>query len=97
MSVERPMNQALVLRVTDLDQITRESRNLPQQPYLFNWREDDLRPKPFLKWVGGKSHLLPVLHQYVPKQFGRYFEPFLVGANFLRLSPMRISYRAIRG
>lgn len=35
--------------------------------------------RPFLKWAGGKSQLLSDLHQYVPKCFKRYWEPFLGG------------------
>jgi DNA adenine methylase len=42
--------------------------------------DDNLRTKPFLKWAGGKTHLLPVLRQCVPKTFRWYFEPFLGGA-----------------
>lgn len=32
--------------------------------------------RPFLKWVGGKRQLLPVLRRYYPASYGAYFEPF---------------------
>jgi DNA adenine methylase len=42
--------------------------------------------RPFLKWVGGKRQLLPVLRRFYPDQFGRYFEPFVgSGAVFFDL------------
>lgn len=43
--------------------------------------------RPFLKWVGGKRQLLPVLRRFYPSRFGRYFEPFLgSGAVFFDLT-----------
>lgn len=40
----------------------------------------DLRGiKPFLKWAGGKTQLLPHLHKYVPVTFNKYIEPFIGG------------------
>lgn len=39
--------------------------------------------KPFTKWVGGKRQLLPQLHELMPKQFNRYFEPFIGGGALL--------------
>ena len=47
-------------------------------------------PKPFVKWVGGKSQLLSELVERVPDDFGRYYEPFAGGgALFFRLQPDR--------
>lgn len=46
------------------------------------------RPRPFLKWVGGKRQLLPAMAAHVPHRFGRYHEPFLGGgALFFHLRP----------
>ncbi len=42
--------------------------------------------RPFLKWVGGKRQLLPVLRRFYPNTHGAYFEPFLgSGAVFFDL------------
>lgn len=47
-----------------------------------------VRLTPFVKWAGGKRQLLNELHQYQPKTFNRYFEPFIGGgAFFLDLAP----------
>ena len=35
--------------------------------------------KPFLKWAGGKRRLLPELLERTPKEYGRYYEPFVGG------------------
>ncbi len=43
---------------------------------------------PIVKWVGGKSKLLPELIARMPKKYNRYFEPFLGGAAlFLAIAP----------
>jgi len=39
--------------------------------------------KPFVKWAGGKSQLLPQLLIYKPKLFKRYLEPFVGGGALL--------------
>ena len=38
--------------------------------------------KPFVRWVGGKTQLLPQLLELAPKQFNQYYEPFLGGGAF---------------
>ncbi|MEO8427639.1 MAG: DNA adenine methylase [Verrucomicrobiota bacterium] len=35
--------------------------------------------QPFLKWVGGKSQLLPQFDRFFPRQIDRYVEPFIGG------------------
>src|SRR5689334_13962254 len=57
----------------------------------------DLRPQlpdpvasPVVKWVGGKSKLLPELTARLPDRFERYFEPFAGGAAlYFRVAPER--------
>ncbi|TVY12371.1 DpnII family type II restriction endonuclease [Candidatus Phytoplasma pini] len=44
--------------------------------------------KPFIKWVGGKTQLLPFLDIVIPSKFNTYYEPFLGGGSFfLHLQP----------
>ncbi|MCS6825198.1 MAG: DNA adenine methylase [Caldilinea sp.] len=46
----------------------------------------DLRPRPFLKWAGGKNQLADALLQRRPVHFKTYYEPFVgSGAIFFRL------------
>jgi len=41
--------------------------------------EESRATKPFVRWVGGKSRLLPRIMPYVPQRIENYFEPFLGG------------------
>lgn len=64
--------------------------------------------KPFLKWVGGKRSILPLLLERVPKDYTTYHEPFLGGgALFFAVQPeaaylsdvnlhLVLAYKAIR-
>jgi len=45
---------------------------------------------PVVKWVGGKTKLLPELLSRMPDKFNRYYEPFVGGAAmFFRIAPKR--------
>lgn len=50
--------------------------------------------KPFLKWVGGKTRLLPKILPYVPDSFINYHEPFLGGGAMFFAVQDRIQGRA---
>ena len=41
------------------------------------------KPKPFVKWAGGKRQLLEVLLKNVPPEFNTYIEPFVGGGALL--------------
>jgi DNA adenine methylase len=45
---------------------------------------------PFLKWVGGKRQIMPVIDQHLPKNIKYYIEPFIGGgAVFFHLQPKK--------
>lgn len=39
--------------------------------------------KPFLKWVGGKTQIMPIITEKIPKTMNNYHEPFLGGGSVL--------------
>jgi DNA adenine methylase len=46
------------------------------------------KPRPFLRWAGGKQWLVSTLLDLLPQRWERYFEPFLgAGALFFSLAP----------
>ncbi|HIX36239.1 MAG TPA: Dam family site-specific DNA-(adenine-N6)-methyltransferase [Candidatus Limosilactobacillus merdigallinarum] len=46
------------------------------------------KPKPVVKWAGGKGQMLSVLESAMPKHFNKYIEPFVGGgALFFDISP----------
>ena len=53
-------------------------------------RELKIKPRPFVKWAGGKRQIIGDLLLRVPREFGTYFEPFLGGGALLfELTPER--------
>jgi DNA adenine methylase len=54
--------------------------------------------RPFLKWAGGKGQLLEQMGPLLPRDFGRYFEPFLGGAAlFFHLRPPKAALTDVNG
>lgn len=48
----------------------------------------ETKPKPFIKWAGGKRQLVSELSKAIPPKYNRYFEPFIGGgALFFHLQP----------
>ncbi|MBX3184536.1 MAG: DNA adenine methylase [Polyangiaceae bacterium] len=55
-----------------------------------------VKPKPVLKWAGGKSSLLPEVLARLPRSIDTYYEPFLGGAAvFFALAAERRFERAV--
>lgn len=58
-----------------------------QQQKLFEGK-DYIKPRPVLKWAGGKTQMIDVLVSNMPKKFNKYIEPFIGGgALFFELEP----------
>lgn len=69
-----------------LDDSTREERlerlrEVPPLPRLVPPPARDT-PRPIVKWVGGKTQLLPALFELLPRKFGAYHEVFVGGGAF---------------
>ncbi len=80
--------------------------NLAEEPLGLFPKEAAIRP--FLKWAGGKTQLIPELAKYIPSSYNKYIEPFIGGgAFFFYLNPEKaiisdsneeliITYKAVR-
>jgi DNA adenine methylase len=64
------------------------SNNTAESPSLAEENLGRSSCRPFLKWAGGKTQLLPHLIHRIPNSFNRYIEPFIGGgALFFALQP----------
>src|SRR5438105_5554846 len=62
----------------------------PASAFVSQSLDDAPKASPFLKWVGGKTSLLPELLKHVPGRLRGYHEPFVGGgALFFSLRPRR--------
>lgn len=58
--------------------------------------KEKVSPRPFLKWAGGKSKLIPQYEKFFPNEFNNYYEPFLGGgAVFFHLLQTRPPFKAV--
>lgn len=77
--IKNDANYETSMTTNDLSLIKRVNLPLGDKGKL----QEDSIPRPFVKWVGGKRQLLPILTAAAPSSFGRYFEPFIGGGAFL--------------
>ncbi|MEJ1972133.1 MAG: DNA adenine methylase [Lacunisphaera sp.] len=61
-------------------------------PFRLTLAGDEHPPiKPFIRWVGGKSRLLPRILPHVPESIKNYYEPFLGGGAVFLACANRVS------
>ena len=73
-------NNSIIIKHKEQDVVNRPSITRNLFPECDN-------QKPFLKWAGGKTQLIPYLLKYIPTEFNKYIEPFVgAGALFFHLN-----------
>lgn len=58
-------------------------------------RSESASMKPFIRWAGGKSRLLPRILPHIPDTVSSYYEPFVGGGAVFLAVHSRISERAV--
>jgi DNA adenine methylase len=82
--------RAMATRARALPISTRLLTAPPRRVAVARPAAEPVPASPIVKWVGGKTRLLPELLARMPAQFGRYYEPFAGGAAlFFRVAPTR--------
>ena len=71
-----------------------QSAEKMRQPELPSIRSESSPMKPFIRWVGGKSRLLPRILPHVPENIKNYYEPFLGGGAVYLACASRVSGRS---
>lgn len=75
------------LRVSEIQNVQKPTQT---QEHLKEFSKYDA--KPFVKWVGGKRSILPILSQNMPENYSAYYEVFAGGAAlFFELNPLNAS------
>jgi DNA adenine methylase len=81
---------AIAPRSTIARMVSRTSGRAQKARVRVSVQLPDQVASPIIKWVGGKTKLLPELISRMPERFGRYYEPFCGGAAlFFRVAPER--------
>jgi DNA adenine methylase Dam len=75
-----------ILSYNGLTKLSNEEIKMQQQKVIEEKKL--LKPRPVLKWAGGKQQMLNVIVPNLPDEFNKYIEPFIGGgALFFELSP----------
>ena len=64
---------------------------MPANAFQIQIQEPIKTAKPFVKWVGGKRRVIPLLMEEMPQDFEHYYEPFIGGgALFFHLRSLNL-------
>jgi DNA adenine methylase len=91
------MSIMLEYRLPNLKTKRNEKRSIILEKFIneeFSLTESVQPIKPFIRWVGGKSRLLPRIIPHIPDRINNYYEPFLGGGAVFLACAARIRGRS---